>query len=271
MDRPRDRGRHLAWARLAEVKYVSFPSSQTTPLAAAENVFTPVGDGAHQPAIMVGPGASGPIIRIAFVEHRPPAPRPPNPLFYNLLIRERGAGGWSQVYFDSGTYYSSGALVSVSADVNPSTGDAYVVVSRTIDGASFTALVRENTLTPGNSFSYHLLFPSAAPLVSVAARTESCESRFRIVSSTPSSPGSGHGSASYRTGTWTGGAAPTWIEAAPVGLLGVDRAGTALLQSLAVPNTAISHFFHGTYEERVGLTFRLLDSYDSAPTPAPCN
>ena len=260
---------HLAWSRATEIKYASFPSTQTSALAAAENVYTTPGSAVYQAAMMVGPGPSGSIARIAFVETRPITPNPPHAPSggLNLIIRERGVSTWSQVYFDSGTFFSSMQLGSVSADVNPATGDAYVAVSRTIDGAPWTALIHENTQTAGNAFSYNLLYPTTAPLVSVAARTEGCQSRFRVVNSTPFS---GHGTADYRTGAWTGGAL-TWIEGAPVSLPGTSRGGTSLLQSIPIPSSLSSRFFRGTYEEDVGATYSLRDAYDIAPTPIPCN
>jgi hypothetical protein len=261
---------YLAWARATAVKYVSFPSSQATSLPSAELVRTPTGDAAYQPAIMVGPGPSGLIIRVALVEHRPATvlPLPPGPAGYTLFIQERGVSTWAQMGTDSADYASSGQLVSVSADANPSTGDSYVAVSRTVDGVSSTAFIRENMLTPGYSSAFSQLFTTTAPLVSVAARTEGCQSRFRIVSSTPTSS---FGAATYRTGTWTSGAAPTWIDAAPVSLPGTSRTGTALLQSVAIPGTLNSRYFYGTYEDRLGLAFRIFDAYDTAPTGIPCN
>lgn len=255
---------HLSWSKGTSLKYVSFPSSQTSSLASAENVYTTAGTNTFQPAVLVGPkSGGGSIIRVAFIEDAVAPTR------LNFITYERsGAGVWGQVYFDSGSYSTSRQVGSVSVDANPSTGDAYMVVSRTIDGVASTILVRDNTLVSGFDYNTHMLYASSAPLVSVAARTEGCVSKFRIVTSSPST---GHGAASFRTGTWTGGGAPTWLDAAPIALTGTDRTGTALLQSIQIPNSGSSRFFIGTYEERVGLTFRLRDEYDTVPTPAPCN
>ncbi len=59
-----------------------------------------------------------------------------------------------------------------------------MVVSRTRDGVGETILLRENMLTPGNSFAESPLL-ATAPLVSIGARTADRGSLCRILSSTP--------------------------------------------------------------------------------------
>lgn len=252
---------YLTWVKGAIfVKYASFPSSQSSSLSSVEGVNAASGNHVYHPTVMVGPGASGPVIRVAFFDNVTTIP------VLQFWVMERGASSFTTAYLNSWAYSSSATAVSMSSDVNPVTGDAYIASSEVVDGVGITGIWRENTLTPGNNFAYDEILPNTAALVSVAARTESCQSRFRIVTSTPYG---GHGAASYRTGTWTSAAAPTWLEATQ-SLPGVGRASTALLQSIAIPNSSSTRFFRGTYEVSSAGTFQLADAYDTGTTPEPC-
>lgn len=261
---------HLAWARGARIHYASFPASQSASLAAAEGVNSPLALGvtASLPAVMVGPGPSGTrVIRVAFFENIGPSAGNPGTVWFH--IGERGPTSWPYpIYFDAADYTSTATVVSSSIDVNPSTGDSYAAGSSIIDGAGRTFLVRENTLTPGASFVYHEILPTSAAQISVAARTEQCQSRFRVMVSTP---WNGYGTAWVRKGTWTSGSSPTWIDPAPVSLPAPSRAATALLTSKTIPGTGQSRTYHGVFEQVLGAgNYEYRNAFDVIDTPESC-
>lgn len=257
---------HVAWAKGVYAKYAAFPASQSVSLTTAEDVYGASGNPIRFPAVSVGPGPSGRVIRIAATDEVYFSPTSGELIVW---IRERGANSWGSAYEQHYSFNpSTDKTISVSADINPVTGDAYTVASMVTNGYSQGILIREKAKTAGFDFAQVDLYQGSAPLLSVAARSEACSSRFRVMASTPNT---GHGTTTYRTGIWTGGWNPTWIEASPVALPGAGRAGTALLQSFAVPNSNQTRFLYGGYETPVGAgNFQFVNATHTTQTPAPC-
>lgn len=251
---------HLTWARPADVRYTSMASLAGTP-ASSELVFSGSQVVPYFPAMLAGPGQSG--TRVARV-----SVYVDNPAWHYLEIRtlERSLP-WSTVDLTVFPYTTSGQPVAVSTDINPATGDTMIAHSHVVDGVGKTSLIRENAVTLGFSFARYDLSTSTAQLISVATRNEYCASRFRIITSTPSGS---HGSAAYRTGSWISGAAPAWVEPAPVGVTGTDRAGTALMHTQPISGSLNSRFYTGTFEEANLGSYRLVNSYEVFQTPVPC-
>lgn len=260
---------YVAWVKQPRVRYASFSANMSDPPGTAEIVNPTVTTylESYLPAVMVGPGPSGTTsIRVAFYEKLPPDAQ--GIKYIPMHIAERGASGWpAPVETIPANWAFSVATATVSADVNPTTGDAYVLSSVLIDGVSqSTWLTYENTLTPGYNFQ-HTTLNNSATVSDVIARTEGCQSRFRVVLSTPYN---GHGQTSYRTGTWTGSGGITWLHPT-VALSGSRRAVGALMGSEGIPNTSQSRFFYGLHEEKLGpSSYELGLDVDEQQTPAPC-
>jgi hypothetical protein len=257
---------HVAWAHGVYARYAAFPANQSTSLASAEMVYPASGNPIRLPAVSVGPGPTGKVVRVAGVDEVYFSPTTGDLIVW---IQERGASSWGYAYQQHyGFNPASDKTISISADVNPVTGDSYTVASMVTNGYSQAILIRENTKTPGLAFAQTDLYQGSAPVLSVAARTEACASRFRVMASTPNT---GHGTTTYRTGSWTSGWNPTWVEASPVALPGPGRTGTALLQSFQVTGSNQTRFLYGGYETPVGSgNFQFVSASNTIQTPAPC-
>lgn len=249
---------YLAWAN-GWIYHAAFNANLTASLPSGELVTSALLCGsttASLPSIAV----SGSSVRIAQFENLVSDPGCPPVSETHIRVTERGAGSWA-------TWYdlAPSALAShVSLSMDAHAGVFYIAASSGSGAAAATNLHKLYGGWP---------FPSVATTnltlnqtyVSVSARRQDCQDKVRVQWSRKAT----YGFTNYRTATWAG-AAPSWLEAAPVSLSGAGRTGTAMLQTL---NLAGGHtrYFHAFFDDNTGVgAFTLKDAYDTVSTVEPC-
>ena len=261
---------HLAYVAPPFVRYISFAAGSPPSSAGPEYVtgnLGPVVFNDSYPAVAVSAGPGGTRrVRVALIK------RWDEPSAHKIGVWFTERTGWSDfgelgLWTDTNQSYSgTGQAYSLSMDANPTSGDFYIAASFDATGSPRTYLYHGNTFSASPTAQYQLA--ASASTVSMAAARLDCVNKMRV----QWSPATNYNATQYRTATWASGAAPTWIEAAPVPLATYGFASTSLLAPLLLAGTTnrrLFHSFHDTWNG--GDSFTLQVGYDTGPNPAPCD
>jgi hypothetical protein len=254
---------YLTWAS-SWIYHATFPASLGASLPTAELVTSGTGCAttvAALPSIAVSSGA----VRIATLEVDTPDPGCPGVVESYVRLSQRSGSSWT---YPADLSSSTTAIIpsSLSMDAAPTGGVYYIGASQGSAGSARTTLYRVSGSPSAPTVATYSLAAEATH-VSVAARTQDCLSKVRALWS----PVASFGATTYRTATWSG-AAPSWLEGAPVSVSGAGRAGTALIASKPLPGAARARYFHGYFEEGLGgASHAVKDAYDTAMAPPRCD
>jgi hypothetical protein len=261
---------HLTYVVPPFVHYISFASGSPPSSAPPEYVTGILGNSVFNdsyPAVAVsaGPGGSR-RVRVAMIKRQDA----PGSHTIGVWYTERGSasdfgelGLWAAT---SQTYSGTGNAYSLSMDANPTTGDFYIAASFDATGSPRTYLYHDNTFSASPTVQFQLA--ATANMVSMAAARQDCVNKMRV----QWSPATNYNATQFRTATWASGAAPTWLDAAPVPLATFGFASTSLLSSLVLAGTTTRRLFHSFHDiSNGGSSFTLQVGYDTGPNPAPCD
>ncbi len=158
-----------------------------------------------------------------------------------------------------------GTAHSLSMDANPTTGDYFIAASFSVGATARTYLYRNNSLSAAPTTQFQ--FSTVASQVSMAAATQDCVDKMRLQWSPLA-----YGITNYRTGVWSGGAAPTWLETAPMQMTTSGLASTSMLSAIVLAGTNTRRSFHSFHDtSNGGNAYTLQIDYASGPNPDPCN
>lgn len=250
---------YLAWANVW-IYHAAFNANLTASLPTGEIVTYGLLCGttsASLPSVAV----LGSTVRIAQFETVVSDPGCPPVSETHIRVSERGGGSWSTWYDVAPSSIVSHNSLSMDANA----GAFYVAAS---SGSGASAATRIHKLSGGWPFPTvnTTNLTTTQTYVNVSAKTQDCQDKVRVLWSKKLS----YPATTYRTATWYG-AAPVWIEAAPVSVSAAGRAGTAMLSKLNLAGTANTRYFHAFFDESAGgSNYNLRDAYDTVPTPAPC-
>ncbi|MBK8256248.1 MAG: hypothetical protein IPK82_26725 [Polyangiaceae bacterium] len=183
------------------------------------------------------------------------------------FVERTGAFAFTDLgLFQTGTGLTGiGTAHSLSMDANPTTGDYFIAASFSVGATARTYLYRSNSLSAGPITQFQ--FSTVGSQVSMAAATIDCVNQMRLQWSPLA-----YGSTNYRTGTWSSGPSPTWIDAAPVQMAASGLASTSMLSSILLAGTNTRRSFRSFHDtSNGGNSFTLQIDHVSGPNPQPCN
>lgn len=258
---------HIVWERNNEIRYVSLNVSSYASTAVTSAMVNGTTSAIRSlPTIMAGPGLNNSQnVRVAWYELRPPV----NGIRTTyVMAADQTPSGALQTptivsSFDTTATFTA---VSLAADADPTTGDAYILGSYIANSAKTTRIWRNNMPSGSTAHMMHLFSSANAFAGDIIARSDSCESKLRIAYSGTTYPNPGY----YITGTWSTGPSPTWQHAA-VGMGNYITVQSAMLQLVPTGNPLQMRDVVASYQQPVSNFYEMVAAHEIVPTPGLCD